>query len=182
MPASSARPRRLKTRRESRDAFDSRPSSHSLAVPDFPAAADLLAGQYELQDQQRDRLDHDAVATRADYCQLRADLHRPELVFRLHQLAEIRRSQHGDLDLGGIAGCLRVFALSLPRRQASVLLAVVEPDGAGGGLRTAVLQSLFGDWPVRYAVGGRAGALYLQRAIGGVDPGRVRLGSAARDR
>src|SRR6059058_6175152 len=176
MPALSASPLR-----ESHDALDSRTSIHSRPVPGLPAVADLLAGQYELQDQQRDRLDHDAVAARADYCQLRADLHRPELVFRLHQLAQIRRSQHGDLDFGGIAGGLRVFALSLSRRQASVLLAAVEPDGAGGGLRTAVLQSLFGDRFVRYALGGRTGALYLQRAIGGVDPGRFRLRRAARD-
>src|SRR5258707_6741934 len=52
--------------RESHDAFDSRPSSHSLAVPDLPAAADLLAGQYELQDQLRDRHHHDAVAASAE--------------------------------------------------------------------------------------------------------------------
>src|SRR5206468_23575 len=76
----------------------------------------------------------------------------------------------------------RVFALSLPRRQASVLLAIVEPDGAGGGLCAAVLQPLFGDQSVRYAVGGRTGALHLQRTIGGVDPGRVRVRRAARDR
>src|ERR1700732_5101040 len=140
MPASSAAPTR-----ESRDAFDSRPPSHSLAVFGFPAAADLLAGQYELQDQWRDRLDHDAVAASAYTCQLSAHLHRRQLVFRVHQLAEICGHQYSDLDFGGAAGGVCVFALSLPRRQASVLLAVVEPDGAGGGLRAAVLQSLFGD-------------------------------------
>ncbi len=42
-------------------------------------------------------------------------LHRRELVFRLHQLAEVRRHQYRHLDLGGVAGRLRVLALSLPR-------------------------------------------------------------------
>ena len=41
------------------------------------------------------------------------------------------RHQHRDLDLVGAAGGLRVLALPFPRRQASVLLAAVEPDGAG---------------------------------------------------
>src|ERR1700722_9804029 len=177
MPAPSVRPNR-----ESHDAFDSRTPRHHFAVSDLPAAADLLAGQYEFQDQRGDRLDHDAVAAPADHRQLRPHLHRRELVFRLHQFAEIRGHQYRDLDFGGAAGGLRVFALSLPRRQASVLLAAVEPDGAGGGLRAAVLQPLFGDQPVRYALGGRTGALHLQRAAGGVDPGRVRVRRAARDR
>ena len=65
---------------------------------------------------------------------LPAHLHRRELVFRLHQFAGICRHQHHSLDLRGAAGGLRVLALSLPRRQASVLLAVVEPHGAGRGL------------------------------------------------
>ena len=102
-----------------------------VAVPDLPAAADLLARQHELQDQWRDRLDHDAVAAPADPRQLHAHLHRRELVFRLHQFAEIRRDQHRHLDLGGAAGGLRVLALPLPRRQAPVLLAADEPHGAG---------------------------------------------------
>src|ERR1700682_2773055 len=170
------------TKREPNNAFDSWPPRHSLAVFDFPAAADLLAGQHELQDQRRDRLDHDAVAASADHRQLHAHLHRRELVFRLHQFAEICVDQHRDLDFRRLGGCLCVFALSLPRRQASVLLAVVEPDGAGGGLCAAVLQSLFGDQPVRYAMGGRVSALHFQRAAGGVDPGRLRLRGAARDR
>ena len=168
--------------RESHDAFDPRTPHHHFAVPDLPAAADLLAGQHELQDQRGDRLDHDAVAASADHRQLHAHLHRRELVFRLHQLAEICGHQYRDLDFGGVAGGLRVFALSLPRRQASVLLAAVEPDGAGGGLCAAVLQSVFGDQPVRYALGGGTGALHLQRAAGGVDPRRLRVRRAARDR
>src|ERR1039457_2835949 len=96
-------------------------------------------------------------AASSDHRPLRTDLHRRELVFRIYQLAEICGHQYRDLDFGGVAGRLRVFALSLPRRQASVLLAAVEPDGAGGGLRAAVLQSVFGDRPVRHAVGGRTG-------------------------
>src|SRR6202521_4814044 len=120
MPASSSAPTR-----GSLEAFDAWSPSHSLAVFDLPAAADLLAGQYELQDQWRDRLDHDAVAASADARQLPAHLYRRQLVFRLHQFAEIRRHQHRDLDLGGVTGGVRVLALSLPRRQAFVLLVVV---------------------------------------------------------
>ena len=75
-----------------------------------------------------------------------------------------------------------LLALPLPRRQASVLLAAVEPHGAGRGLCAAVLQSLFGDQPVRYALGGGAGALHLQCAARGLDPRRFRLRRAARDR
>src|SRR3984893_6009255 len=101
MPAPSAA-----TQRESHDAFDSRPPPDSLAVFDLSAAADLLAGQYELQDQQRDRHHHDAVAASADHRKLHAHLHRPELVFRLTQFAEICRHQYSDLDLGGAAGGL----------------------------------------------------------------------------
>src|ERR1700733_12859846 len=168
--------------RRRRDAFHSRPPPDPVAVFGVSAAADLLAGQYEPEDQCRDRLDHESVAARSDARQLHPHLHRRELVFRLYQLAEICRHQHGDLELGRAARGLRVLALSVSRRQAPVLLAAVEPDGASRGLRAAVLQSLFGDRPVRYAVGGRARALHLQRPAGGVDPGRVRLRRAARDR
>lgn len=38
-----------------------------------------------------------------------------DLVFRLHQLAEIRHHQYGHLDLVRASGGLRVLALSLPR-------------------------------------------------------------------
>src|SRR4051794_38699393 len=98
MSASSGR------KREPRDAYDSWPPSHSHPVPDLRAAADLLAGQYELQDQHRDRLDHDAVAAPADAGQLYPHLHRRELVFRLPQLSEIRADQHHYLDLLRAAG------------------------------------------------------------------------------
>ena len=146
-----------------------RPSHHHGGVPDLPAVADLLARQHELQDQYRDRHHHDAVAASADAGELQAHLHRRELVFRLHQLADLRADQHRDLNLGGVAGRLRLLALPLPRRQASVLLAVVEPHGAGGGVRAAVLQSLFRDQSVRYAMGGRTRALHLQCAARGLD-------------
>ena len=118
----------------------------------------------------------------ADAGQLPDHLHRSELVLRLHQLAEIRRHQHDPVDLVRAAGRLRLLALPLPRRQAPVLLAAVEPDGAAGGVRAAVLQSLFGDQPVRHALGGGAGALPVQRAAGRVDPRRLHLQRAARDR
>src|SRR5215212_1568126 len=168
--------------RRPRDEFDPRPPHHYLAVFDLPAVADLLARQHELQDQYRDRHDDDAVAAPAHAGKLQAHLHRRELVFRLYQLADLCPDQHRDLDCGGAAGGLRLLALPLPRRQASVLLAAVEPHGAGGGLCAAVLQSLFGDQSVRYALGGRARALHLQCAAGGVDSRRLRLRRAARDR
>src|SRR5260370_34213646 len=101
------------TKREPNDAFDSWPPPHSLAVSDLPAAADLLAGQYEFQDQPGDHLDHDAVAASADHRPLHAYLHRRELVFRLHQFAEIRRHQYRDLDFGVAPDGLPLFALSL---------------------------------------------------------------------
>src|SRR5436305_11953713 len=159
-------------KREPRDALDPRPSNHSDRVLDLPAAADLLAGQYELQDQLRDCLDHDAVAASTDARQLRKNFYRRELVFRLYPLAELCADQHLYLDLVRAAGRLRVLALPLPRRQASVLLAAVEPDGAAGGVRAAVLQPVFGAQPVRYAVGGGAGALPVQCAARGVDSRR----------
>src|SRR5258707_2262995 len=120
MPAPIAR-----KSREPRDAFDPRPPADPLGVPDLPAVADLLARQHELQDQWRDRLDHDAVAAPADAGKLHAHLHRRELVFRLYPFAELRRDQYRDLDFGGAAGGLRVFALPFPRRQAPVFLAAV---------------------------------------------------------
>src|SRR3954451_22076214 len=112
------------------------------------------------------------MAASADACQLRKNFYRRELVFRLRPFAELCADQHLDLDLVCAAGGLRVLALPLPRRQAPVLLAAVEPDGAAGGVRAPVLYPLFGAQPVRYAVGGGAGALPVQRAARGVDPRR----------
>src|SRR5579859_1016463 len=102
MPALNA-----ELRRGPRDAFDSGPTPDPVAVPGVPAAADLLARQYEPEDQWRDRLDHEPVAAPADVGQLHSDLHRRELVFRLYQFAEICRHQHRDLDRGGAARGLR---------------------------------------------------------------------------
>src|ERR1700712_4914005 len=115
--------------REARDAFDPGPPPDHVAVPDLPAVADLLARQYELQDQWRDRLDHDAVAAPADAGKIHAHLHRREAVFRLYPFADLCRDQHRDLDFSGAARGLCVFTLPFPRRQAPVLLAAVEPDG-----------------------------------------------------
>src|SRR6185369_15973442 len=119
--------------REAPDELDSRSPHHHGVVPDLPAVADLLARQHELQDQYRNRHHDDAVAAPADAGELQAYLHRRELVFRLYQLADLRVDQHRDLNFGGVAGGLRLLAVSIPRRQASVLLAVVEPHGPGGG-------------------------------------------------
>ncbi len=166
-----------------RDAFDSRPPPHPGAVPDLPAAADLLARQHELQDQQRDRLDHDAVA------------------------ASRRRSQHYRrifTDESWYSGYINSLEYVVINTVISISVALPAAYAfsryrflgdkhlffwllsnrmaPAGGLRAAVLQPLFGDRPVRYALGGGAGALHLQRAAGGVDPRRLRLRRAARDR
>jgi ABC-type glycerol-3-phosphate transport system permease component len=45
---------------------------------------------------------------------------------------------------GRIAGRLCLLALPVSRRQAPVLLAAVQPHGAAGGVRAAVLPALFG--------------------------------------
>src|SRR5579863_9777640 len=134
MPAPSISPRR-----ELSDALDSRTPPDPVAVSGVSAVAYLLARQHEPEDQCRDRLDHEPVAAPADACELRPHLHRRKLVFRLYQLAEIRHHQHSDFDLGGAAGGLRLLTLPLPWRQASLLLAAVEPHGAGRGLRASVL-------------------------------------------
>ena len=63
------------------------------ALHPLPDAADLLARQHELQDQQRD---HSAPSrsgrTNPTLAQLRGDLHRSVLVQRLHQLDHLRRA------------------------------------------------------------------------------------------
>ena len=55
--------------------------------------------------------------------QLRQDLHRSELVWRLHQFADLRADQHHPVDHARASRRLRVLALSLRGRQAPVLLA-----------------------------------------------------------
>ena len=81
-----------------------------------------------------------------------------------------------------LARRLRFLALSLSRRQAPLLLAVDQPDGAAGGFRAAVLPALFGDRPVRHANRSGARALSLQHSARGVDPGRFHVRRAKGDR
>ena len=82
----------------------------------------------------------------------------------------------------GAAGRLRLLALPLPRRQAPVLLAADQPHGAAGGVRAALLPALFGDKPVRHAVGRGAGALPVQHSAGRLDPRRLHVRRAEGDR
>ena len=66
-------------------------NAHALPDSDhlhpLPDAADLLAAQHVVQDDERDPRRLHAVAARLHARQLRDDLHRPDLVQRLHQLA-----------------------------------------------------------------------------------------------
>src|SRR5690606_22987045 len=133
----------------------------SGALHRFSAAADLLARLDELEDQRRDALDIRAVAATPDARQLPRDLHGRRLVLGLHQLDRLRRAQYADIANGGAARGLRVLALSILWRQASVLLASDEPHGAAGGLRAAVLPALLGFRPDRHAHCGRPRALPL---------------------
>ena len=110
-----------------------------------------------------------ALATEFTLENYREDLHRPDLVQGLYQFADLRRDQHRAFGRGGAAGGLRLLALPLPRRQASVLLAADQPHGARRGFRAAVLPALFGDWSVRHAISPSPCALPLQYPAGGVD-------------
>ncbi len=148
----------------------------------LPDAADLLAGQHELQDQPGDPRRLLAVAEKPDARQLRGDLHRSVLVQGLHQLDHLCGYEHGDFRRRGAAGGLCLLALPLPRRQAPVLLAADQPHGAAGGVRAAVLPALFGFRPDRHAHRRGAGALPVQRAAGGLDPRRLHVGRAEGDR
>ena len=174
-PSDAAQPRRA-TRRALSLGRD------GAVLSSVPAAADLLAREHEPENQHGD-LDDLTLWPRSitfdNYIKIFTD---PSWYWRLHQLAELRADQHGVVDLARAAGRLRVFALSVHRRQAPVLLAVVEPHGASGGVRAAVLQPLFRDRPVRHAMGRGAGALPLQRSARGLDPRRVHVRRAARDR
>ena len=51
------------------------------------------------------------------------DLHRRVLVFRIHQLDDLRGDEHRDVGRGGASRSVCVLALPLPWRQARVLLA-----------------------------------------------------------
>ncbi|CAA9243632.1 MAG: Glycerol ABC transporter, permease protein GlpQ, partial [uncultured Craurococcus sp.] len=72
--------------------------------------------------------------------------------------------------------------LPLPRRQAPVLLAAVEPDGAAGGLRAALLPALQRGRAVRHALGGGPCPLPVQHPARGLDPRGLHVRRAARDR
>ena len=83
---------------------------------------------------------------------------------------------------GRAAGRVRVLALLVPRRQAPVLLAADEPHDAARRVPAAVLSALHGDRPHGHAPRGRARAHGVQRAARRVDPRRLHVGRAARDR
>ena len=106
----------------------------------------------------------------------------PDLGARLRRLAHLCRDQHRHFGRGRAAGGLRVQPLRLHRRQAPVLLAPDQSDGADRGLRHAVLQSLLCGRPVRHRVGGRARPLPVQYSARGLDSRGVRRRRAARDR
>ena len=77
----------------------------------------------------------------------------PTWVHAFHGIADLCRDQHRHLGDRRAASRLCVQSLSFHRRQVSVLLAAVEPDGASGGVRHAVLQSLLRDRSVRHDLG-----------------------------
>ena len=93
-----------------------------------------------------------AVAQQLHLGQLRDHFHRPDLVQGLHHFAQICGDQYRAFGGGCAAGGLCLFALPVPGRQASVLLALVQPDGAGGGFRAAILSALFRRRAVRHAL------------------------------
>jgi glycerol transport system permease protein len=105
--------------------------------------------------------------------QLPHHLHRPQLVFGLHQQPDLRRDQHGHLHHRCAAGSLRVQPLQLPRRQARLLLAADQPHDAAGGLPAAVLPALHDRRPDGHAHRGGPGAPRVQRATGRLDPRRL---------
>ena len=71
---------------------------------------------------------------------------------------------------------------SFHRRQAPVLLAADQPHDAARGVPAAVLPAVHRDRPDGHAPRGRARAHGVQRAARGVDPRRIHVGRAARDR
>ena len=110
-------------------------------------------------------------------------LHRPGLVLRLHQLAHLRRDQHRDLasrvalpaayafSRYRFLGDKHLFFWLLTNRMAPPAVFLLP-----------FFQLYSADRPVRHALGGGAGALPVQRAAGGLDPGRLHVRRAARDR
>jgi glycerol transport system permease protein len=116
-----------------------------MALHPVPDVADLLAHQHELQDQPRDP----RSASRsfppsfdaANYATIFTD---PTwYTGYINSLIYVGLNTVISLTVR-IAGGLRLLALPLSRRQASVLLAADQPDGAARGVRAALLPALFG--------------------------------------
>jgi glycerol transport system permease protein len=124
----------------------------SHALHPVPDAADLLARQHEFKTTNEILGGFTLFPQTWTLDNYIDDLHRSDLVHGLHQLDHLCGDQHGDLGAGGAAGGLCLLALPLSGRQAPVLLAADQPDGAGRGLRAAVLPALFGGRPVRHAL------------------------------
>ena len=59
------------------------------------------------------------------------------------------------------------FTLPFPRRQASVLLALVQPHGSAGGFRAAISSALFGRRAIRHAHRCRPRPYIVQHSLGG---------------
>ena len=174
MPAPNGAPTR-----ESRDAFDPAAASSSRCFLIF-----LLLPIYWLVNMSF-KTNHEIVTTMtlwplSDDRALHASSP-TRLVFRLYQLAEICRDQHRDPIRSRCRPPTR-FRATVSSATSICSSGCCRAVGAGGGLRAAVLQPLLRDQPVRYAVGGGAGGIHLQRPAGGVDSGRLRLRRAARDR
>src|SRR3546814_7725169 len=85
---------------------------------------------------------------------------------------DLRSPQHGHFLVGGPAGRLCVFALSLLGRQTRFFLAVDQPHDTTGRFPASVLPALFHAGPYGYLLGRSLGAFGVQRAAGGLDTRR----------
>ena len=147
----------------------------------FCAVAHLLDGQHELQDQFGNPVELFLFSAGVHLGQLPDHFYRSLLVLGLYQFPDLCGHQHGDLDHGGAAGCLCVFPLQLHRRQTRVLLAVDQPHDAAGGVPVALLPALHHGGADGHPYCGGAGAFAVQRAAGGLDPGRFHERHSARN-
>src|SRR5690606_5538291 len=114
-------------------------------------AADLLAAPDGAPDDGSDSRQLQVLPRGADARKLPADPDGLLLVLRLSEFAQLRGAQHRYLPDGGATRGLCLLALPLHWRQAHVLLAAVQSDGAASGLPAAVLQPLFHHRAVRHA-------------------------------
>ena len=117
----------------------------ALSRPDrlhpLPDAADLLAPEHVVQDHQRDpRRLHPVAAATSRSTTIAKIFTDPTWYNGYINSLDLCRHQHRPVGGRGAAGRLRLLALPLPRRQASVLLAADQPHGAARGLRAALLQ------------------------------------------